>query len=70
MVANEKDGRWKGNIMPGSRVHIVQKKDQATGKVTEGIVREVLTSTSFHPHGVKVRLEDGKVGRVQSIHCD
>jgi uncharacterized repeat protein (TIGR03833 family) len=48
-------------------VKIVLKKDQIQGKMTEGRVREILTSSSFHPHGIKVRLEDGKVGRVRHI---
>jgi len=48
-------------------VDIVLKKDQRTGKRTRGVVRELLTSSSFHPHGIKVRLEDGQVGRVQAV---
>jgi uncharacterized repeat protein (TIGR03833 family) len=48
-------------------VKIVQKQDQRTGKLTEGIVKRILTSSSFHPHGIKVELESGKIGRVQSI---
>ncbi len=48
-------------------VEIVLKEDQRTGKLTRGIVAELLTSSSFHPHGIKVRLEDGRVGRVQKI---
>jgi uncharacterized repeat protein (TIGR03833 family) len=51
----------------GSRVRIVLKKDQASGKLTEGIVRDILTSSPAHPHGIKVRLMDGQVGRVQEI---
>lgn len=48
-------------------VKIVQKQDQRTGKVTEGTVKKILTSSNFHPHGIKVELENGKVGRVQNI---
>jgi uncharacterized repeat protein (TIGR03833 family) len=54
-------------VHPGSRVRIVLKKDQASGKLTEGIVRDILTSSPAHPHGIKVRLMDGQVGRVQEI---
>ena len=48
-------------------VKIVQKQDQRTGKLTEGTVKRILTSSSFHPHGIKVELENGKIGRVQCI---
>ena len=61
------DGRQRGRISPGMMVKIELKKDQGTGKLTEGKVKEILTGTSFHPHGIKVRLEDGSVGRVQQI---
>jgi uncharacterized repeat protein (TIGR03833 family) len=54
-------------IKPGIRVKIVLKQDQHSGKLTEGIVKELLTSSPTHPHGIKVRLMDGKVGRVQSL---
>jgi len=54
-------------IKPGIRVKIVLKQDQRSGKLTEGTVKELLTSSSTHPHGIKVRLTDGKVGRVQSL---
>ncbi|MGA2505780.1 MAG: YwbE family protein [Anaerolineales bacterium] len=54
-------------IRPGLRVRIVLKQDQATGKLTEGIVRDILTGSPVHPHGIKVRLVDGQVGRVQEI---
>jgi uncharacterized repeat protein (TIGR03833 family) len=54
-------------IHPGSRVRIILKQDQAAGKLTEGIVRDILTSSPAHPHGIKVRLVDGQVGRVQEI---
>lgn len=55
------------NIYPGLRVAIVQKRDQRTGKLTEGVVRDILTNSPHHPHGIKVRLETGEVGRVQII---
>ncbi len=48
-------------------MQIVQKQDQRTGKLTEGAVKRILTSSNFHPHGIKVELDDGKVGRVQNI---
>ncbi|WP_067728983.1 YwbE family protein [Oceanobacillus damuensis] len=58
------DGRYRKNIQPGQKVEIVLKKDQRTGKTTEGIVKDLLTKSEFHPHGIKVRLEDGQVGRI------
>ena len=57
----------RSQIRPGIRVKIVLKQDQKNGKLTEGIVKDILTNSSTHPHGIKVRLTDGKVGRVQSI---
>jgi uncharacterized repeat protein (TIGR03833 family) len=54
-------------LKPGLRVRIVLKQDQASGKLTEGIVRDILTSSPTHPHGIKVRLMDGQVGRVKEI---
>jgi uncharacterized repeat protein (TIGR03833 family) len=54
-------------IKPGLRVHIILKQDQASNKLTDGIVKEILTRSSTHPHGIKVRLMDGQVGRVQAI---
>jgi uncharacterized repeat protein (TIGR03833 family) len=57
----------RSQINPGIRVKIVLKQDQRNGKLTEGIVKNILTNSSTHPHGIKVRLVDGKVGRVQSI---
>lgn len=57
----------RDDISPGLRVKIVLKKDQPTGKLTEGIAGEILTSSPTHPRGIKVRLEDGQVGRVQEI---
>lgn len=61
------DNRERKNIRPGLRVNIVLKQDQRTGKLTEGIVKDLLTNSNFHPHGIKVRLQDGQVGRVKEI---
>jgi uncharacterized repeat protein (TIGR03833 family) len=61
------DGTKRADIRPGMRVQIVLKKDQGTGSLTEGIVAEILTNSSTHPHGIKVRLESGAVGRVKAI---
>lgn len=55
------------NIKPGLRVSIVLKQDQLSGKLTEGIVKDILTNSSSHPHGIKVRLVSGQVGRVKEI---
>lgn len=55
------------DISPGTKVSIVQKQDQRTGRLTEGIVSDILTKSPAHPHGIKVRLETGEVGRVQRI---
>jgi uncharacterized repeat protein (TIGR03833 family) len=61
------DGRNRGDIKPGIKVDIVLKMDQRTGILTRGIVRDILTKSASHPHGIKVRLADGKVGRVKKI---
>jgi len=61
------DGTRRSDIRPGLRVSIVMKKDQQTGKLTEGIVRDILTKSTAHPHGIKVRLESGEIGRVKGI---
>lgn len=61
------DGIRRSDIKQGLHVSIVQKKDQQTGKLTEGIVRDILTNSAVHPHGIKVRLESGEVGRVKKI---
>jgi uncharacterized repeat protein (TIGR03833 family) len=61
------NGRTRSNIKPGMTVLIVLKQDQATGKLTQGIVREILTKSPNHPHGIKVRLQTGEVGRVKEI---
>ncbi|HZS72936.1 MAG TPA: YwbE family protein [Candidatus Nitrosotalea sp.] len=57
----------RDKIKIGSNVYIVQKQDQRTGKLTDGIVKRILTSSSFHPHGIKVELQSGKIGRVQKM---
>ena len=61
------NGQNRADIQPGIEVDIVLKADQGLGNLTRGIVAEILTNSSFHPHGIKVRLEDGQVGRVQNI---
>ena len=55
------------DVKPGARVYIVLKGDQRSGKLTEGVVKDLLTNSPVHPHGIKVRLEDGQVGRVKEI---
>ena len=66
-MIQEQDGRYRTSVSNGLMVDIVQKQDQKSGKKTRGIVGEILTNSTFHPHGIKVRLADGKVGRVGSI---
>ena len=61
------NGTKRASIKPGLLVRIVLKQDQRTGKLTEGIVRDILTKSSTHPHGIKVRLQSGQVGRVKEI---
>lgn len=61
------NGQTRTNIKPGMTVLIVLKQDQRTGKVTKGIVKDLLTKSPNHPHGIKVRLQDGQVGRVKEI---
>jgi len=61
------NGIVRGDIKPGTRVEVVQKQDQRSGEVTEGIVKDVLTRSATHPHGIKVRLESGIVGRVKKL---
>ena len=61
------ENQIRSNIIPGLRVKIVLKKDQPTGILTEGVVKYILTNSKVHPRGIKVRLEDGQVGRVQEI---
>ncbi|MCX7029697.1 MAG: YwbE family protein [Spirochaetes bacterium] len=64
------DGNVRERIHRGARVSIVRKQDQGSGRTTEGVVRDVLTSSATHPHGIKVRLETGEVGRVKEILGD
>lgn len=61
------DGTKRSNIKPGTQVHIVLKQDQRSGNLTTGVVKDILTNAPVHPHGIKVRLEDGQVGRVKEI---
>jgi uncharacterized repeat protein (TIGR03833 family) len=60
-------GQNRQDVRVGARVRIVEKANQRTGAVTEGVVGELLTSSAFHPHGIKVRLTSGQVGRVKEI---
>ena len=64
------NGQERKNVRAGLCVAIVLKQDQRTGKETVGIVKDLLTNSNFHPHGIKVRLTDGQVGRVQEILTD
>jgi len=64
---NSMNGQARSNIKPGLTVLIVLKQDQSTGKLTKGIVKDILTKSPNHPHGIKVRLENGQVGRVKEI---
>ncbi len=61
------NGNNRAEIKVGARVKVVQKQDQRSGRLTEGIVRDILTKSGLHPHGIKVRLENGIVGRVKEI---
>lgn len=61
------NGTLRSNIKAGLRVKIVLKQDQRSGRLTEGVVKDILTSSQTHHHGIKVRLEDGQVGRVKEI---
>ncbi|MDD0854281.1 YwbE family protein [Halobacteriovorax sp. GB3] len=61
------EGNVRDHIEIGEKVRIVLKKDQRTGNLTEGIVKDILTKSDYHPHGIKVRLESGDVGRVKEI---
>ena len=60
-------GRNRSNIKAGTRVQVVQKQNQRTGKLTEGVVKDILTKSATHPHGIKVRLTSGIVGRVKKV---
>ncbi len=61
------NGQNRENIYQGRVVDIVLKKDQSTGKLTRGVVKDILTNSKVHPRGIKVRLQDGSIGRVQNI---
>lgn len=61
------DGRERKDVRPGLTVEIVLKQDQRTGRLTRGVVKDVLTKSPYHPHGIKVRLESGEVGRVKEV---
>jgi len=63
-------GRNRADIKSGTRVQVVQKQDQRSGRLTEGIVKDLLTKSSTHPHGIKVRLTNGIVGRVKEIFSE
>jgi uncharacterized repeat protein (TIGR03833 family) len=60
-------GQYRKNIQPGLRVEIILKKDQRSGRRTAGVVKDILTSSAYHSRGIKVRLEDGRIGRVQAV---
>jgi uncharacterized repeat protein (TIGR03833 family) len=62
-----RDGKTRQMIRPGMLVDIVLKADQATGRLTRGVVQDILTKSASHPHGIKVRLQDGQIGRVQQV---
>jgi uncharacterized repeat protein (TIGR03833 family) len=61
------NGNNRSDIRPGLKVAVVMKQDQRSGRLTEGVVKDLLTKSSYHPHGIKVRLESGEVGRVSEI---
>ncbi|MDY0388731.1 MAG: YwbE family protein [Methanolobus sp.] len=63
-------GSSRKNIKIGINVGIVLKQDQKSGKISKGVVKKILTNSSWHPHGIKVQLEDGRVGRVKEIYSD
>lgn len=67
MEQDETDGRYRRNIKFGYEVEIVQKHHQKTGELTQGTVKKLLTKSQHHPHGIKVMLTDGKVGRVKNV---
>ena len=67
MEENKKSGQYRKNIQVDSFVEIVQKHHQRTGELTEGVVAKILTSSPNHPHGIKVQLETGEVGRVKFV---
>ncbi len=68
MENDQQDGRSRKNIQIGSQVDIVQKKDQRSGELTRGTVQRILTKSATHPHGIKVQLVSGEVGRVKTVY--
>lgn len=66
-MSTQGGGTDRASISPGTRVCIVQKQHQRSGETTEGLVQDILTNSATHPHGIKVRLESGEVGRVKEI---
>jgi len=60
-------GQYRKSVSPGVEVDIILKQHQVSGKLTRGVVKDILTKSSFHPHGIKVRLVSGEVGRVQEV---
>lgn len=66
-MTNRADGARREDLAPGLRVAVVQKQDQRSGRLTEGTVSDILTKSATHPHGIKVRLTSGQVGRVKRI---
>lgn len=66
-MGSQKSGKNRDSVRIGITVDIIQKSDQRSGKLTRGRVQEILTSSATHPHGIKVRLEDGRIGRVAVI---
>ena len=67
---NYMNGQYRKDVRPGIRVEIVLKKDQRSGRRTAGVVKDILTSSAYHSRGIKVRLEDGQIGRVQAVLAD
>lgn len=61
------DGKKRSDVKPGLQVNVILKQDQRSGKKTQGVVKDLLTNSATHPHGIKVRLQDGQVGRVCEI---
>lgn len=62
------NGKKRVDIKPGLKVSIILKQDQRSGRLTDGVVKDILTNSATHPHGIKVRLSDGQVGRVQKVY--
>ncbi|MFO7730699.1 MAG: YwbE family protein [Spirochaetia bacterium] len=62
------DGRYRENVVIGQQVDVVKKQDQGTGHLTDGVVDRILTKSAYHPHGIKVRLASGVVGRIKKIY--